>query len=88
MRIVQAIGSVCNFTDLPSRCQHGAHVTRRDSIHRSGSPSWVKVKNRSHPRVQRVRLRDPSAEITLGEMRGMGIRGLLVYCSDYNGATM
>lgn len=29
---------------------------RRDSVYRSGrSPSWVKVKNRSHPAIQRVK---------------------------------
>lgn len=42
--------AACNFG------LEGLVSKRRDSIYRAGrSPSWVKVKNRSHPAIQRVK---------------------------------
>jgi len=63
----------------------------RDRAYRGGPCShWVKVKNRNSPgnetsgRGRLVALMERPQKITFAEMRASGVRGLLIYCSDYH----
>jgi hypothetical protein len=58
----------------------------RDSAYRAGlSRHWIKVKNPQSPAMTRAEGRVTRLQkITLGEMRETGVRGVLVYCSDYH----
>jgi hypothetical protein len=61
---------------------------RRDSTYKAGpSKHWIKGQKPEVARDDTSRgqqLVERPQKITLGEMRQMGVRGLLVYCSDYH----
>jgi hypothetical protein len=63
---------------------HGFQASRPCLPHRPAA-AWIKVKNRNHPSLDRIKdgKGDSPEKNTLGEMRAMGVRGLLVYCADY-----